>query len=70
MDALVICGLAVGIVSGSVYTRTRLGPFRRLQYAATFARACTICAGRVLRAAMGNWLWHWPDAVREAREGR
>ena len=70
INALTILGLSLGIMSGSVYVRTRLGPFCQLQRAATFARACVICAGKVAPAVVGNWRWYWPDAVREAKEGR
>ena len=71
-NTLTILALAISIVSFLIYLEhpCRLGPFRQLQRAATFARACVICAGKVAPAVVGNWRWYWPDAVREAKEGR
>jgi len=70
INTLTVIGLTLGITIGLGYWKTRLGPFRQLQRAATFARACVICAGKVAPAVVGNWRWYWPDAVREAKEGR
>lgn len=70
IDLLTTITLSLSILSGLAYWFTRLGPFRQLQRAATFSRACVICAGKVAPAIVGNWRWYWPDAVREAKEGR
>ncbi len=70
IDTLTILGLSLGIASGSLYVRTRFGPFRQLQRGATVCRACVICAGRVAQSAVGNWRYFWSDAIRDAREGR
>ena len=72
INTLTILGLSLGLASGLFYLKHpgRLGPFRQLQRAATFCRACVICAGKVAPALVGNWRWYWPDAVREAKEGK
>ena len=70
INTLTILGLSLSIMSGSLYVRTRLGPFRQLQRAATVCRACVICTSLVARSAVGNWKYYWPDAVRAAEEGK
>jgi hypothetical protein len=71
-NTLTILALAISIVSFLIYLKYpgRLGPFRQLQRAATFARAVVICIGKVAPVIAGKWRWYWPDAVREAKEGR
>ena len=70
INTLTILGLSLFIIVNTIYLRTRLGPFRQLQRAATFARACVICTGLVVRSAVGNWRYYWPDAVRDAKQGK
>jgi hypothetical protein len=71
IDTLTVTAIACGLASGLIYLKYpgRLGPFRQLQRAAMFARACTICVGKVAPAIPRNWRWYWPDAVRDAKEG-
>ena len=72
INTLTVLALAISIVSFLIYLKYpgRLGPFRQLQRVATFARAVVLCASRVAGAMAGNWRWYWPDAVREAKEGK